>query len=459
LTYRILTATAIVHVMCYGVWGQGTTVDLRTQARNVDFSGAPLTKTSKAGTVLPAACSTGETFFKTDAPAGQNLYGCKPDNVWSLLSGGGTSSLPPAAGAEGKVLTNDGTAPEWSALTGDVQGAPGANSVRGLQGRAMSGAEPFNDDVLTWNEAASEWEPAGVSVRAGSGINVAANSISLDDAVVPLYYTGSGAPQFPCAAGRDYYVDLVSLDLYFCRAANAWQAVSKTGHQHAAGDITSGTLALTRGGTNQTAWQAGTCVQVNSSGTALESAASACGSGGGSASLPATSGLGYFFPFGSGQEVSASNYNLTANKIGYFQFVSTPMSVNRLVYEAGTALTGGTSWHFALYGSDCATLLTSGTYSGTASAGIYVGTTLSPTVNLAYGVYYLMIAYPASGSPGIYGWNSSADIAKMGNTGSLVRVGISPVSFSGSWPTSGTNLCSGGTANMVNMPYVMLDFQ
>ena len=248
MTYRILTATAIVHAICSGVWGQGTTVDLRTQARNVDFSGAPQTKSSKAGTVLPATCSTGETFFKIDAPAGLNLYGCKPDNVWSLLSGG-TSSLPPVAGAEGKVLTYDGSAPQWSALAGDVQGTPGANSVHGLQGRSMSSAAPFNNDVLTWNEDSSQWQPAGASVQAGSGINVAANSISMDDAVVPLYYTGSGAPQFPCTAGRDYYVDLVSVNLYFCGAVNVWQAVSKTSPLLSAGDIVSGTLALARGGT------------------------------------------------------------------------------------------------------------------------------------------------------------------------------------------------------------------
>ena len=623
MTYRILTATAIVHAICSGVWGQGTTVDLRTQARNVDFSGAPQTKSSKAGTVLPATCSTGETFFKIDAPAGLNLYGCKPDNVWSLLSGG-TSSLPPVAGAEGKVLTYDGSAPQWSALAGDVQGAPGANSVHGLQGRSMSSAAPFNNDVLTWNEDSSQWQPAGASVQAGSGINVAANSISMDDAVVPLYYTGSGAPQFPCTAGRDYYVDLVSVNLYFCGAVNVWQAVSKTSpllsagdivsgtlalarggtqtdlsatggagqflkqsstgaavtvgaiastdlpththaatdvtsgklalarggtladlsatggagqflkqsstgaavtvgaiastdlpththaatdvtsgtlalarggtqtdlsatggagqflkqsssgaavtvgaiastdlptHTHAATDVTSGKLALVRGGTNQSAWQAGTCVQVNSSGTALESAASACGSGGGTSSLPAGSGLGYVFPFGAGQEVASGSFNLTANKIGYFQFVSTPMSINRLVYEAGTALSGGTSWNFAIYGSDCATLVTSGSYSGTASGGVYVGVPLSPAVSLGFGVYYLMIGYPGSGTPGMYGWNSSADVAKMGNTGSLVRFGISSTSFSGSWPASGTNLCSGGAANMVNMPYMMMDFQ
>jgi hypothetical protein len=43
----------------------------------------------------------------------------------------------------------------------------------------------------------------------------------------------------------------------------------------------SATLALATGGTNQTSWTASRCVQVNAGGTALESAAAACGSGGG----------------------------------------------------------------------------------------------------------------------------------------------------------------------------------
>jgi hypothetical protein len=42
----------------------------------------------------------------------------------------------------------------------------------------------------------------------------------------------------------------------------------------------SGTAVLAQGGTNQSAWTAARCVQVNAGGTALESASAACGSGG-----------------------------------------------------------------------------------------------------------------------------------------------------------------------------------
>jgi hypothetical protein len=69
-----------------------TRIDLRTQSRDVDFSGASSTKPSKAGTNLPATCSLGETFFKTDAQPGQNLYACTATNLWSVQGGSGAVS-------------------------------------------------------------------------------------------------------------------------------------------------------------------------------------------------------------------------------------------------------------------------------------------------------------------------------------------------------------------------------
>src|SRR5438477_9740684 len=61
-----------------------TRVDLRTQSKNVDFSAASSTKPSRTGTTLPNLCSVGETFLKTDAPAGKNLYVCTAANTWTV---------------------------------------------------------------------------------------------------------------------------------------------------------------------------------------------------------------------------------------------------------------------------------------------------------------------------------------------------------------------------------------
>lgn len=65
-----------------------TAIDLRTQAKSVDFSAASSTRPLKTGTALPATCTTGEMFFKSNAPAGTNLYGCAATNVWSQQAGG-----------------------------------------------------------------------------------------------------------------------------------------------------------------------------------------------------------------------------------------------------------------------------------------------------------------------------------------------------------------------------------
>lgn len=46
--------------------------------------------------------------------------------------------------------------------------------------------------------------------------------------------------------------------------ASTYQIYSKTGHAHSAADITSGTLATARGGTNQTSWTANRLAYANS---------------------------------------------------------------------------------------------------------------------------------------------------------------------------------------------------
>jgi hypothetical protein len=65
-----------------------TTVDLRTQSKNVDFSAAPSTKPIQTGATVPSTCAIGQMFFLTTAPAGANLYGCESTNIWTLESGG-----------------------------------------------------------------------------------------------------------------------------------------------------------------------------------------------------------------------------------------------------------------------------------------------------------------------------------------------------------------------------------
>jgi hypothetical protein len=67
-------------------WSQ-TQVDLKTQAKSVDFSAAQGTKPVQTGAVLPATCTVGQMFFSTSASGGSNLYGCIANNTWLAETG------------------------------------------------------------------------------------------------------------------------------------------------------------------------------------------------------------------------------------------------------------------------------------------------------------------------------------------------------------------------------------
>ena len=59
-----------------------TRVDLKNQAKDVDFTNFASTKPAKTGTALPAACAPGELFFNLSSP-GAGLYTCASTNVWT----------------------------------------------------------------------------------------------------------------------------------------------------------------------------------------------------------------------------------------------------------------------------------------------------------------------------------------------------------------------------------------
>jgi hypothetical protein len=101
--------------------GAQTQIDLRSQAKGVDFTAAASTKPMKTGTVLPATCGAGEMFFKTNAPAGANLYACAAANVWS---GQGVQTIQSNGVTVGtQATTNFSTGPGLLSLTSDTGSA------------------------------------------------------------------------------------------------------------------------------------------------------------------------------------------------------------------------------------------------------------------------------------------------------------------------------------------------
>jgi hypothetical protein len=115
-----LVALAMVLSTALMLEGQ-TLIDLKSQGRNVDFSGAIATKPARVGVVLPATCSIGELFFKSDAQPGANLYACTATNVWTVQSVASAPSLPETT----NLLKGDGSGNGAPANPGVDYYAPG----------------------------------------------------------------------------------------------------------------------------------------------------------------------------------------------------------------------------------------------------------------------------------------------------------------------------------------------
>jgi hypothetical protein len=84
----------------------------------------------ETGTVLPAQCTVGQMFFRTNAPAGANLYACTAQNLWTAE---GTGAI---AGSNGQFIYNNaGT-------------AAGGNLSQNSDG-SLSASTGFNEKVCS----------------------------------------------------------------------------------------------------------------------------------------------------------------------------------------------------------------------------------------------------------------------------------------------------------------------
>ena len=143
-----------------------TKVNLREQAREVDFSGAVFTRPLKSGTVLPATCSVGDMYFKTNAAAGSNINVCVATNTWIVASG---NSVASASGQDGRVLAGVAGSAAWTDLSGDVTGSASLLRVQKLQNRIVASTAPSSGQSLVWNGTLQQWEPQTVSGGGGGG--------------------------------------------------------------------------------------------------------------------------------------------------------------------------------------------------------------------------------------------------------------------------------------------------
>lgn len=138
---------------------------------SVAFTGRCLVIVSGAvprGATLPATCTIGQVFFDTDAPAGQNLYGCTATNTWTVLGG---LSLTASASINFGEIADGACATNTLTLTGAVAGeaiAPGwpAALETGLTG-VMVATATDTIQVRLCNLSGAAVNPASQTFKAG----------------------------------------------------------------------------------------------------------------------------------------------------------------------------------------------------------------------------------------------------------------------------------------------------
>ena len=174
-----------------------TQIDLRTQGKSIDFSMATSTRPSKTGTSLPITCSIGETYLKTDAAAGKNLYVCTVSGVWTVQG----AEVPNPTGKADQVLSNDGTGLIWQPIGGDISGRPGTVAVTGLNGRKLSSVVPLDGQFLKWNAATQQWEATTLAGALSVFGRTGAIAAQTGDYSFPQITGTISGSQLPAAAG------------------------------------------------------------------------------------------------------------------------------------------------------------------------------------------------------------------------------------------------------------------
>lgn len=181
-----------------------TSIDLQTQGRNIDFSGAAFTRPVKTGTILPATCQTGELFFRFNDTPGQNLWACVSTNTWLRTS----SAVSSVFGRSGTITKSKG---DYNlADLGDVNGKQGSGTQAMMfGGGTVQAGECAQFDaggnIVSTGSACGTSGGGGGNLQSGTGISVTTagsiSTIAVDTAVVPTFLVVAPTIDFPSIAG------------------------------------------------------------------------------------------------------------------------------------------------------------------------------------------------------------------------------------------------------------------
>lgn len=256
------------------LYGQLTQIDLRLQSRNVDFSAASATKPFKSGAGLPSTCGLGEMYYRQDAAAGMNVYGCTATNSWTLEQGPPAASMAsqlgdfavtltsPAtlaigancstttpclvrfgaqvysfgSGATATISAGSGLALVYVSSAGVLTVGSNVTASCNSGCTALGGVTAFPADaipVFTWSATNGTWDASGgadqraflssKSVTAGTGITATEISgktlLSADTTVIGLRVMAPATSSTACTAGS-WATD--GSFFYLCTGTNVW---------------------------------------------------------------------------------------------------------------------------------------------------------------------------------------------------------------------------------------------
>lgn len=184
-------------------------------------------------TTLPATCNVGEQVFKTDAAAGQNLYGCTATNTWTQLGGAAGFAQMRTSGTVLDVTAGKAgigsTRTAYSAATLTLSGTSASSTVyvyiseAGIYTCGHNGATTLTSAVCTVatgvtafplrsvpifkaTYTSGAWDVSGITderpvvsrdiIRCGEGLSCAQDAAGVLD-MAATTTTPSYAPYFP----------------------------------------------------------------------------------------------------------------------------------------------------------------------------------------------------------------------------------------------------------------------